>query len=96
MPFSDSELSDLVYDELQADSESEQEYVPTKSQTRKQAQVSQEYRLQKALKPPRATTYTSRALYGTNIHLCAFINLLIPCRGYTGLYNRSLPQLPTR
>lgn len=74
MPFSDSELSDLVYDELQADSESEQEYVPTKK-TRKQAQVSQEYRLQKALKPPRATTYTSRALYGTNIYLCSFPQL---------------------
>lgn len=64
MPFSDSELSDLVYDELQGDSDSEPEYAPTRSQARKQPAPPQEYRLQQALKPPRATTYTSRALYG--------------------------------
>ncbi|KIK69699.1 hypothetical protein GYMLUDRAFT_254990 [Collybiopsis luxurians FD-317 M1] len=60
MPTSDSELSDL-WDELEG-SDSEFKLTSARSPRKKVAEE-QEYRLQKALKPPRATTYTARALY---------------------------------
>ncbi|KIK55350.1 hypothetical protein GYMLUDRAFT_264172 [Collybiopsis luxurians FD-317 M1] len=61
---SDSELSDM-YDQLIEDSDSE--IVPVSTSTRappkKKASQDQEYKLQKVLKPPRATTYAAKALY---------------------------------
>ncbi|KIK55355.1 hypothetical protein GYMLUDRAFT_842806 [Collybiopsis luxurians FD-317 M1] len=64
MSFSDSELSDM-YDQLIEGSDAE--FVPASNSTRaapkKKASQNPEYKLQKVLKPPRATTYAAKALY---------------------------------
>jgi hypothetical protein len=81
MPFSDSsDLSDIgaFYDELDAGSEYEDKPA-AKSSSRKQANAD-EYRLQKSLKPPRATTYTARALYGTSVRATLLLDLIQPVR----------------
>ncbi|KAF5389281.1 hypothetical protein D9757_003402 [Collybiopsis confluens] len=57
---SSSEFSD-VYDEPE-DSDSELQPTFTKSSQQKKSQE-HDYRLQRSLKPPRATTYTAKALY---------------------------------
>ncbi|KAJ4482314.1 hypothetical protein J3R30DRAFT_3699743 [Lentinula aciculospora] len=61
MSSSESELTDLAYDELE-DEDSDYEKTSRTRAPRKQA-TSSEYKLQNSLKPPRATTYTARALY---------------------------------
>lgn len=63
MSSSESELTDLIYDELEDEGSDYTKTARTKS-PRKQAAPATDYKLQKTLKPPRATTYTARALYG--------------------------------
>ncbi|KAJ3814063.1 hypothetical protein F5876DRAFT_73302 [Lentinula aff. lateritia] len=62
MSSSESELTDLIYDELEDEGSDYTKTTRTKS-LRKQAAPATDYKLQKTLKPPRATTYTARALY---------------------------------
>ncbi|KAJ3786198.1 hypothetical protein GGU10DRAFT_311458 [Lentinula aff. detonsa] len=67
MSSSESELTDLIYDEIE-DEGSEYENEKTartssKSQRKQSGVPAPEYKLQKTLKPPRATTYAARALY---------------------------------
>ncbi|KAJ3910738.1 hypothetical protein F5879DRAFT_928693 [Lentinula edodes] len=62
MSSSESELTDLIYDELEDEGSDYTKTTRTKS-PRKQAAPATDYKLQKTLKPPRATTYTARALY---------------------------------
>ncbi|KAJ3731247.1 hypothetical protein DFJ43DRAFT_1080604 [Lentinula guzmanii] len=67
MSSSESELTDLIYDEIEdevSDYENEKTARTSSRSLRKQSGVSApEYKLQKTLKPPRATTYAARALY---------------------------------
>ncbi|KAJ4001634.1 hypothetical protein F5050DRAFT_1722132 [Lentinula boryana] len=67
MSSSESELTDLIYDEIEdegSDYENEKTARTSTKSLRKQSGVpAPEYKLQKTLKPPRATTYAARALY---------------------------------
>jgi len=61
---SDEEYSDLTSEDEVALSIAQKTNSASNRKVKSEKQDDDDYKLQKALKPPRATTYTAQALYG--------------------------------